>query len=667
MLNELYMMSEMITSLGIKIENKSSLIRCSPNRIGNISKIKVTLSQTGKIEASFVDSETWKTYSYMYESPSDSFPIVKLTNPFKIKNKIEQQAFLEKFRETKKIPMKIPSRTKNSKKSGAEALMEKCFKFAQKKSKDFTRNKSLEAFYIFVERIKNYKGKEEEFFITLLEKIILVWSDDDQKKIFDSFYIVFDIPDYFRKSIQPLNSISTFKLIEEQQLKLEQEADKENSIKKDIFGSPVSVSTSDKMGQLSIPGCGFFYPYSCNEKAKCNASYGRIGGEACLLSSQSRQKLIDISNYIFQSEHKGVYWDNNKNKDESNTIIATCVPIEKNLHEKYYEGVWGKYAFKNNDIDKEGVEENIKTQSSHLIADLRGSKAYKINSQALVMAFRIPGNGPSNMKFSKITDVKTIVSQAELWREGAKSYRKSMGKYNISLFIGKDKRKSLGVSSNIKELYRTINKKWTRNAGVQSDKVVDSKNLIFDFLCIEDIIKLFFSDSFINKRCADILASNHIFLLLDMANRSYNREKRKIMGVRYDVFKVPAVMSLILYQRGIEGEDYINYSSYQLGVLLSHISRLQNDLLPNNKPFQLLGPQYVYYMLHNPQQALNNILKHAHTYIMKAKRNYKITNKDYNYYMIFKIAKKLDVSRIPFQWNSVDKILLSLGYFLNSK
>jgi len=676
MLNEFMAISKEMRSIGLGSDLLlHSMIQPSPGSNSLLKKedyrFKILLYKN-RVDVSQIDHDTWSKYMYIYQDSKNQFPIIKITNPYEM-NENQQKKFIDSDSGGLCFSKMLDKKNKE--------ILRKFSSVADLFCSFLIRNKKTEPFFITTERLNNLKEKDG-FLEDLLTKIYCLFSKEHKSKFWLPFYITFDIPDYSELGVYPLNHSSTFEAISDALNKkdLLNLSTNKTGTNVDIFGNPCIESVAHKFPKLSVKGNKFFL-YSRNQQTPCYKAYNVNAQNACMISEESKQMITKTAKFLFQNKFEGIYWfihTNKSGKKQEKIVTVVFVPVETELQKKLSDsksflcrGIAKKYG------ESPNKEINVSQESKDVILALKGSIAYKENKNSYIFSFSIPGNGPSRMVYTSVVPMHELVESSERWSLGWENYDsffiKNGDKKDKSKDVKNKEYYNSSKSIDIENFCRVINKRWNRRAGVVGNKI--EKDNTFDFIHIEDVFNIFRGNKQYLNKTSEILAYNHIYLLIDVVNRLHNKDSLFLNGTRFDILKIPIVISELLYQMGIYKESYNESASYLLGSLFAFANKVQKDVLVANEKTKfprLIGSEYIYTLLENPVKAVNLLMRHSIVYLSEAKicrmKEYATNGKcetHYNYFCLSKTLEKLKNFDIPNKLENIDKILIALGYFLS--
>lgn len=526
---------------------------------------------------------------------------------------------------------------------------------------------------------------DSAFVNDIFAKIFNSLSTDEERKLATKLmYLTFELEDYDKLKVNPVAHRKNYEFVSDCLIHETDRLckDEDKGDKRDMFGRPYVSSAAWKMPQIFV-GNKKYYIHSRNEKSLCYASYGRNGGDSCPLAFSSRKQVVETLQYLGLPEHKDIYWmthirkvssKEQKGKRETVFTVVTMVysPLPKEMMQELqrYIEIGGEVAR----LAQQGHENKTKTRSVEIIQALKGNREYKDNGLFYLFTFEIPSNGPSHLLLTQTMTIPQFLKQVERWTHGWDNFEPA--KFNGELTVKKGETKPLYDSITAYQLLRVINNRWSRTAGIRDEKIQSRKRIEYQFMQVPDMIRLFFGDRVTVDRCLNVMANNHVFLLLDVVDRIHNGELYHLVGdnPRTDIFSLPVAIGELLYQKGITKEVYEQSPAYHFGRAMACLSRVQKAVLKRDdkkKPRRMVGTEYVHLGLARPRHALNLALTKGGIYLRRAKRDRMVEHSQIgeskSYYNYWALVRSLEVLKqgLPAKWTDTEKVIMALGYFNN--
>lgn len=507
-----------------------------------------------------------------------------------------------------------------------------------------------------------------------------------RSKIAEPFYVCFDVLAHHDRGVSSVYAQSVWNEVRRQLT----EEKGEGGPFIDVFGNRFG-GEEQQIGKIKTEAGFILRPYNRNPGTPCFHPYHLKSTKACQLSPKSASDIVTTAMYLFRKEHKGVYYssfgvfaDKEKTKKKGEFVFVAVAPhkevqevISDQLGISRVEWLPSDLGEKTPEEQAALAEEKIKKASRDVVKVFQGLEG-KVDSHSSVSIFTFfcpdGGQGATKLKASMDMTVSRLAHHAEMWQSGGRNYSANGNPYGIKVIDGESSHRTWR-SHSVKTFYEKINKEWTRVAAVNGKKVQLSERMEFQFVPFEDVIKLYCGDDGVVESCIRILASNHIYLLIDMVNRHHNLQPLYMVGPRRDVLAIPSMISSLLFKKGLDENKYRLHPAFLVGSMMGYLSSAQRELWKykdeDRKNQELLGTKYVYTALEHPVFAINHALRHAQNYLREAKslrwkEQYQNgQNRFYSLWALSEIARNLDVKSLPDRWTPFERVLFAFGYLLS--
>jgi len=625
MLNEIKKISNSLISAGVNIPSFIPDLRT----VSPVSKMfKVEVSINGNIRAYIVSNEVRATYKHVYRDSKSQFLITKIKpNITKSSGDIL----------VSDVPLKM--------------IKDICRKLEQARSTfaDMPKNKNTKSFFEFFKRYDSFEDKSI-FVLNTLNAIKKI----DEKALLEDFFVAYDIDDYYELKCSPINHDKMYMEWESVLNKELENRYKEENISpiKDIFNN--SYIPNDRSLPKIVFGSFSMSIFSRNPEMLCTASYGVTGTVSCPLSEKSKTEIHNVLYYLLDKGKRDNYWMSYNCDDGGRILMIVVVAFKENVQDEISQMLYK--SFFPSTADKNIINDgDILKQSSEFIGKLKGEYSPAILDNPIIIGIKVPNKGPYNMVYSQEVSKDFMVKMSEEWVNGWGNYKPTFIKVSKDKIIKTDNKITVG------SFLKVINKKWN----------IRGDGKMFSFLSPEEGYDFFFSSKKQLSKCVNIISLNHINLLIDVASRIHNGDKYNLRKERMDVFKIPIMISTLLYKMGIKQDEYEKSSPYLLGKLFSHLDKMQKEYR-QNRTSKLVGSDNITLLLNRPSLAVSRAMTKSIYILQKVKtqrcKEYILNGKSssyYDYHVICEMSKELINRTIPKQWSNLDKILVALGYFLN--
>jgi hypothetical protein len=466
------------------------------------------------------------------------------------------------------------------------------------------------------------------------------------------------------------------------------------------FAGEEGPAASSLMKKVAFPYLGMVTMYSRNETSPSDSIYGRLGTDPIPMTEQTFERLsvataalADPNRLYGKMAHAmGIAGEGN--------MLFLCCPFDQNgnLIEDIKGSIIGLFSgdgkiggfevdlssiFEEDDepLPSEDVSltaEDVAAKAIDLyqrsIAAVRGAATDHPDASVRIELYSVAKKGGMLLPLvSQSLLLSEIAGKMETWRSASEGGPKELAGGSFSNRYAN----AFCVPMGFDHAWRVLNARWTRCAGVMSGKLdrgylrsikgrdpqtgkpKEGWNPVIRYAEMLDFALT--GNTAAADRILSIIASHHIWLMIDMAHRRMLPDADPMYsGARRDFFRMPSIISLAVQAKGVPMSEVSSSPSYLFGVYCSVASELQiayHEFNGNTVPESLVGYKIMSLLATGRtwEMLLDQISRLVNPYEQKAEF---IRNRGEKAYPQHK-AK--EANNLQTKWNTFRKIARAMG------